>query len=307
MAQLEHDRRTTLAVDFLVGLSPATVLDAGCGDGHVAIELQGRGIDVVGIDLDHDVLASARKRAPNVRWEHADLAVMQFDHRFDVVAFTGNALVNCDAHLRRAVLHTTAQHLLPGGAVVSRLALRTGDAALTLAEYDSLCADCDLRLDQRWGCWDRSPYEGGPTVVSVHRRTERHNVHDMLFDARRIIQRVTAPELARQLSGPHPPLVVDTRTTIDRVRFGAIDGAVHIPRTVVEWHLDPANGYQHPAVRSFDQPIVVVCNGGYSSSLSAANLVRIGFGNVADLIGGTAAWCSAGLPTVAPTHSHLDF
>ncbi len=307
MAQVEHDRLAALAADFIVGLSPASVLDAGCGDGHVAIELQSRGVDVVGIDLDHDVLANARRRAPHVRWEHADLSVMQFDRRFEVIAFTGNALVNCDADLRRAVMHVTAQHLLPGGAVVSRLALRSGEGGLTLDEYDSLCADCDLRLDQRWADWQRSPYLDGRTVVSVHRRCQRHNVHDMLFDARRSIQRLTVAEVARQISGPNPPLVVDTRTATDRVRFGVIDDSVHIPRTVVEWHLDPANGYRHPAVRSFDQPVVVVCNGGYSSSLSAANLVRIGFSNVADMIGGMAAWRSAGLPTVAPTHSHLDF
>jgi rhodanese-related sulfurtransferase len=79
-----------------------------------------------------------------------------------------------------------------------------------------------------------------------------------------------------------------------------------VPRTVVEWHLDPANGYRHPAVRSFDQPIVVVCNDGYSSSLSAANLVRIGFTSVADMIGGMTAWSAAGLPTVAPIDTHVD-
>jgi rhodanese-related sulfurtransferase len=41
---------------------------------------------------------------------------------------------------------------------------------------------------------------------------------------------------------------------------------------------------------------VVVCNDGYSSSLTAANLVRIGFVDVADMIGGMQAWRAAGLP-----------
>jgi rhodanese-related sulfurtransferase len=100
--------------------------------------------------------------------------------------------------------------------------------------------------------------------------------------------------------------VIDTRTPTDRARFGAIHGAVHVPRTVVEWHFDPANGYLHPAMRSFDQPLVVVCNSGYSSSLSAANLVRIGFTDVADLVGGFEAWRVAGFPVDQPDHSHLD-
>lgn len=100
--------------------------------------------------------------------------------------------------------------------------------------------------------------------------------------------------------------MIDSRTPTDRARFGVIGGSIHIPRTVLEWHLDPTNGYVHPAIDSFARPIVVVCNSGYSSSLAAANLVRIGFTDVADLIGGHAAWREAGLPVIAADHSHLD-
>jgi len=299
--------KSARAADFVYTLGPSSVLDAGCGSGVMAIALRDRGLDVVGIDLDGDALAIARRWAPQMRWKHADLAVMQLDRRFDVVAFTGNTLVNCEQQLRRALLHISAQHLLPSGVVVSSLVLRHGPSALTLAAYDALCAGCDLRLDERWGGWDRRPYIGGDVVLSLHRRTSRYNVHDMLFEARASIRRLTALELMYRLRDVEPLLVVDTRTDTDRMRFGVIDGAIHVPRTVVEWHLDPANGYCHPAVRSFDQPIVVVCNDGYSSSLSAANLARIGFTDVADLIGGMVAWRSRGLPTVAPTHNHLDF
>ena len=72
------------------------------------------------------------------------------------------------------------------------------------------------------------------------------------------------------------------------------------------WHLDPANGYRHPSVSSFDQPLVVVCNGGYSSALAAASLLDLGFVDVADLVGGMRAWTGAGHPVVAADHSHLD-
>ena len=43
--------------DVLAGMRPASVLDAGCGTGRVGIELAGRDIDVVGVDLDEDLLA----------------------------------------------------------------------------------------------------------------------------------------------------------------------------------------------------------------------------------------------------------
>lgn len=85
-----------------------------------------------------------------------------------------------------------------------------------------------------------------------------------------------------------------------------IAGSIHVPRTVVEWHLDPANGYRHPDVTSFDQSLVLVCNGGYSSSLAAANLLDLGFTDVGDLVGGVRAWINAGLDVAEPDHSHLD-
>ncbi|MFM2071639.1 MAG: hypothetical protein RLZZ623_1902, partial [Actinomycetota bacterium] len=48
--------------DCIAAFGPATVLDAGCGTGRVAMELHRRGIDVVGVDLDADMLERARRR-----------------------------------------------------------------------------------------------------------------------------------------------------------------------------------------------------------------------------------------------------
>ena len=42
-----------------------TVLDAGCGTGRVAIELDRRGFPVTGVDADPDMLAAARDSPPN--------------------------------------------------------------------------------------------------------------------------------------------------------------------------------------------------------------------------------------------------
>jgi rhodanese-related sulfurtransferase len=232
-----------------------------------------------------------------------DLAEVQLARQFDVVRVTTDSLVGRPAEDRRAVVHNAAQHLLPGGRLLS--ALELGDE-VSLGEFDDLCADCDLSLAERWADWQGAPFDGGPRAVSVHQRSDRFNVHDLTFEARRTIRRVTASELAEQMEADKPPIVVDTRTQTDRERFGVIPGSIHVPRTVVEWHLDPANGYRHPQVTSLHQPLVVVCNGGYSSSLAACSLVRLGFTDVADLIGGVHAWVRADLPVRHPDHSHLD-
>jgi rhodanese-related sulfurtransferase len=147
--------------------------------------------------------------------------------------------------------------------------------------------------------------EGSPIVR--YERTDRVTIHDRVFTARTRIRRVTPHELAAQLLLERGgPTVVDTRTATDRGRFGVIAGSIHVPRTLVEWHLDPANGYRHSDVTSFDQPLVLVCNGGYSSSLAAENLLDLGFTDVGDLVGGIRAWTAAGFEVVEPDHSHLD-
>jgi hypothetical protein len=50
--------------------------------------------------------------------------------------------------------------------------------------------------------------------------------------------------------------------------------SVHIPRTVLAWRLDPTRAFRKPHVGTLEDPIVVVCDHGYSSSLAAYTLVR---------------------------------
>jgi 2-polyprenyl-3-methyl-5-hydroxy-6-metoxy-1,4-benzoquinol methylase len=155
--------------DFIESLGPKSVLDAGCGMGRVAVELAGRGMDVVGVDLDDDLLAYARRQAPEMRWEHADLATMQLDRRFDVVAMPGNVMIFCERSDRRSIIERVAAHLEPGGHLVAGFTIEEGPDALTLAEYDLYCAAASLRLVQRLATWDMQAYAGEDYAVSVHR------------------------------------------------------------------------------------------------------------------------------------------
>ncbi|MEY2444234.1 MAG: hypothetical protein QOE00_814 [Ilumatobacteraceae bacterium] len=278
-----------LVADFVQSLRPVSVLIVGDrdGGGPLVEALGRRGIDAAGTSGDA-----------------VELGVTQLPRRFDVIVLDAVIARDCDAHVLRGLVHFCASHLLPSGAIICG---DQHDGSPNVPAFEALCAESELELLERCGGWDRRPVGDGDFVVSVHRRTSRFNVHDLLFEARSSIRRLTVYEVNEQLRTTEPPIVIDTRTDTDRMRFGVIDGALHAPRTVVEWHLDPANGYRHPALHSFDQPIIVVCNGGYSSSLSAAHLARIGFTTVADMIGGMAAWIHAGLPTVVPSDSYLGY
>ena len=155
--------------DFIESLRATSVLDAGCGMGRVAIELARRGIDVVGVDLDDELLTFARRSQPSIEWVHADLATMQLGRRFTVVAMPGNVMIFCRPSDRSGIVGSAAAHLEPGGLLVAGFELERGDDAVTLAEFDALCTACNFKLAERWATWDRHPYEGGPYAVSVHR------------------------------------------------------------------------------------------------------------------------------------------
>ena len=146
------------------------VLDAGCGTGRVAIELAARGFSVVGVDLDEDMLETARAKAPELQWIRADLATAagHLTGEFDVVALAGNVMIFVDAGTEGLVLAQLSSLLAPAGLLVAGFSLQP--AGLTLAEYDRLADAVGLQMVHRWATWDRHPYDGGRYAVSVHRR-----------------------------------------------------------------------------------------------------------------------------------------
>ena len=280
--------------DLIAAFAPTAVLDAGCGTGRIAIELARRGFDVTGVDLDTDMVAAAMRKAPHQQWLIDDLARMQLARRFDLVAMPGNVMLFCQPDDRRLIVHNLAQHLLPGGLLVAGFSLEPN--GYTLVEWDAQCAGSGLELAERFGTWTRDPFApGGDYHVSVHRRTNRFTVHDLLAEARVELDRLSPVEVAALLGEPGS-VVIDMRQTADRTASGWIRGSVHLPRTVLEWRVDPASGYSDPAVSSWDERLVVVCSDGYSSSLAAANLRRLGHRRATDMIGGFNAWQRAGLP-----------
>jgi len=154
-------------------LGPATVLDAGCGTGRVAIELARHGVDVVGVDVDASMIGEARRRAPQLEWVEADLAALALGRQFDVVVMAGNVPLFCPPAKRSNLVEACAAHVARGGALVAGFELGRGYG---LDEYDSVCLATGLVLGERWATWDRQPFQkdafqrGNEYAVSVHRR-----------------------------------------------------------------------------------------------------------------------------------------
>jgi rhodanese-related sulfurtransferase len=86
--------------------------------------------------------------------------------------------------------------------------------------------------------------------------------------------------------------IVDIRSQDARQRDGAIAGAHHIPRTVLEWRL-ASDDWRNSELDG--RQVILVCDHGYSSILAAATLADLGR-DAGDVIGGFEAWRSSGLP-----------
>ena len=112
-------------------------------------------------------------------------------------------------------------------------------------------------------------------------------VDDLLADARRTLDRVDAATAhAEAVEGR--AVLVDIRSDDQRAEDGTVPGALRIARNVLEWRT---------AVLAEDgRRVVLMCDGGYQSSLAAATLQRLGLHDATDLAGGFQAWRAAGLP-----------
>ena len=154
--------------DLVAGYRPGSVLDAGCGTGRVAVELARRGIEVLGVDADADMVAAARAKAPDLTWLVADLARLALDRAFDLVVLAGNVVPYVAAEDRAGAVANCARHLRPGGHLVAGFVLREGWP--TVEDYDGWCAAAGLRPVDRFATWERGPWNGGDYAVSVHRR-----------------------------------------------------------------------------------------------------------------------------------------
>jgi rhodanese-related sulfurtransferase len=119
-------------------------------------------------------------------------------------------------------------------------------------------------------------------VAAASRRIDRLSPHDALAACER------------------GALIVDIRSADSRERHGVVPGSLHVPRTVLEWRVDPDSPWRNPHVGGLGSSIVVICDHGYSSVLAAAALVDLGFEHAADVVGGFDAWRAAGLPVASP-------
>ncbi len=106
-------------------------------------------------------------------------------------------------------------------------------------------------------------------------------------------------EEAIKLAGRDDVVLVDIRDIRELQREGRVPGAVHAPRGMLEFWIDPGSPYHKP-VFAQDKKYVFFCAGGLRSALAAQTAQRMGMKPVAHIRGGFGAWKKAGGPVDLP-------
>jgi molybdopterin/thiamine biosynthesis adenylyltransferase len=113
---------------------------------------------------------------------------------------------------------------------------------------------------------------------------------EMLAEARTVVPEEGPADLQRRLAAGEPVTVIDVRDP-DEHREGYIEPATNVSRGFLEFRI----GSVAPDVNT---PIVLYCQTGLRSMLSAKALKDLGYANVVNLQGGYQRWVQSGLPVV---------
>lgn len=105
-------------------------------------------------------------------------------------------------------------------------------------------------------------------------------------------------EKAKTHLGDPNVLFVDIRDVRELWRDGAIPGALHAPRGMLEFWVDPESPYYRDVFGS-GKRFVFFCAGGLRSALATAEVRRMGLEPVCHIEGGFGAWKKAGFPVEA--------
>ena len=117
---------------------------------------------------------------------------------------------------------------------------------------------------------------------------------ELLEEANAEIKSVSPEELKQQLDNEEI-ILVDVRSKDVIEAEGQIEGSVHVPRDMLEFHADqrPDNPLRKEELDP-EKKIVVYCGVGGQGTLSTKTLQDMGYKDVSNLSGGTSAWVKAG-------------
>jgi len=120
-------------------------------------------------------------------------------------------------------------------------------------------------------------------------------IKQLCADAETVIETMTVEEVMDVRDNDDVELV-DIRDIRELWRDGTIPGAIHAPRGMLEFWVDPDSPYYRDVFGS-GKKFIFYCAGGMRSALAALAVHEMGLAPVAHMRGGYGAWKKAEYPT----------
>ncbi len=121
------------------------------------------------------------------------------------------------------------------------------------------------------------------------------SVKEMVEAAKAEIDNIS-PEEASRRAVDEGALIVDIRDVRELQRDGAIPGAMHAPRGMLEFWVSPDSPYTNE-IFGEDREFVLCCAGGMRSALSAKTLKDMGMEKISHIETGFGGWQADDMPT----------
>lgn len=120
----------------------------------------------------------------------------------------------------------------------------------------------------------------------------RKTIKELVVAANEEITTYTLDE-ASDLAGRDDVVFVDIRDVRELTRDGMIEGALHAPRGMIEFWVDPDSPYHKP-VFAEDKTFVFYCASGWRSALATKTAQDMGLVNCGHMAGGFMDWKKTG-------------
>jgi rhodanese-related sulfurtransferase len=122
------------------------------------------------------------------------------------------------------------------------------------------------------------------------------SVHEMVDTAKAEIENLSPAEARRRVED-EDALLVDIRDVRELERDGAVPGAWHVPRGMLEFWIAPDSPYYKEKFAE-DRQFIIFCAGGLRSALATKVAQDMGLPKVAHVETGFGGWKSDGMPVV---------
>ncbi|MBF9028781.1 rhodanese-like domain-containing protein [Rhodobacterales bacterium HKCCE3408] len=116
------------------------------------------------------------------------------------------------------------------------------------------------------------------------------SVKDMVAEASREVPRINQQDAAAMIA--EGAVLLDVREPAEITETGKAEGAVTIPRGLLEFRADPASELHNPALDP-DKPVILYCAAGGRAALAGKALKDLGYSKVYNL-GGFRDWVEGG-------------